>query len=1321
MLGAGGIFSFGAPLFAGGAANRGGGWIGGLAKGTIVMRKGIAILVVLALATLPAAALAQADGELLYNGDFSQYQESAELPSGWEFEAYDAANAEAYVQHDAEYGTCVVLHNSAANDARVYQNVPVEPDTVYEMSALVRTADVSGGTGASLSIDNYSADGTYCYSENLHGSNAWRRVTMYVRTGEGQTTLRAALRLGGYGTTASGEAAFCGASFKRGDAPSGATVINLATENGTVSHSSSAQEEPDAAVDTGTGMFLLIAAVTLLCAGLFCLLYRRVLRYDGGGLPGYGGSERFGLPCVLVAAFVLRLALSVVFYGHPTDINCFMAWGNALAGGGFSNFYTSGMFADYPPGYMYLCGFLSWVSGLLGLPYGSDAMAFLFKLPATLADLFSAYFVYRIARQRGLGEIFALVLAAVLALNPVLMFVSGAWGQIDTLLTLLLVLTCHFFLRDQKILAGAIYGVAILFKPQALMLGPILAVAYLADCFTPNWKRALTDAALAVAAALAALFVLSLPFKSTQPWDWLVEKYQSTAASYPYASIEAFNLFSMLGGNWKAVESTVLGLPFSFWGPVGIGLSVAFSAVLYWFGRKSRAGRDAALYLAGAVLIAGVFTLGHYMHERYLIPALMLLMMAYLCCRDRRVLVAYGALSVSALLNVLAAMYIINRTYARGAGYELVTFLGSLIEVASFAYLAYLAVDLLLLDRGKDALAAPQDGRETTFMQSVLGNAPLRGPVLPEQPYDRKLHYSRRDWIYLIALTVIYGVVALTNLGSLKAPQTDWQSSKAGETITVQFDRTRHVKQYWVNGNIQTGGTLLINAGAYSETFEQTYDDMFRWKAVDTDFTTNRVELILYSGSLRLNEIAFFDASGELIPVRLSGATKAQAALFDEQDTVPDKPSYFNGMYFDELYHARTAYEHLHNLKPYENSHPPLGKLFIMLGVAVFGMCPFGWRVVGALFGVGMLPVLYVFARRIFKKSEYALLAAGLFAFDFMHFTQTRIATIDVYAVFFILLMYYYMYQYIRMNFFVDGLTKTWKPLFLSGLFFGVGTACKWTCIYAGAGLAVLFFGSLVARYYEYLRLRTRGSAVHREQVSRFWSNAIKTCAMCCLFFIAIPFAIYFLSYLPYYLYEAGQSADSYYGLGSAVETWRKYQEFMYSYHSGLNATHPYQSMWYEWPFTIKPMWYYFNSYDNGSVISTLTASGNPAVWWVSTLGAAALLAARLTNRIKPDRALQILCVGVLANYLPWVLVSRCTFIYHFFATVPFLILAAVYGLEKLDERYEGLWFVKWAWLAFAVLFFVLLYPGLSGLPIPAEWAAVLHQLPGGKLLYGAP
>ncbi|MDT2263872.1 hypothetical protein P7H12_10120 [Paenibacillus larvae] len=87
--------------------------------------------------------------------------------------------------------------------------------------------------------------------------------------------------------------------------------------------------------------------------------------------------------------------------------------------------------------------------------------------------------------------------------------------------------------------------------------------------------------------------------------------------------------------------------------------------------------------------------------------------------------------------------------------------------------------------------------------------------------------------------------------------------------------------------------------------------------------------------------------------------------LFDEQKDAPYEPTYLNGTYFDEIYHARTAYEHLHQIEPYESTHPPLGKIFISAGIWLFGMNPLGWRIVGTLFGVGMIPLMYAFGKRL--------------------------------------------------------------------------------------------------------------------------------------------------------------------------------------------------------------------------------------------------------------------------------------------------------------------------------------------------------------------
>lgn len=1274
------------------------------------MKKILSILLIGVLLLVPAAALAEdgaSDGdELLFNGDFAVAAETAPLPAGWEFVTYQGGGESALGSYyaDEDCGNVLELDNFVRNDSRAVQTVEVTPNTVYRIVATVRTEDVYGDRGANLSIDNYGIDGTYCYSPDVVGTSDWQQIELYVRTGADQTQLSVALRLGGYGTMCTGKACFESVSCRVAGETGAASVVDLPSENGASGTSTgSAPKGPLSESTVFTVMLLVTAAVALLSAWL----YIRGLRDESLLMCIPKEKSTSWLYILLAAAFVLRLVLSLVFVGHSTDLNCFMAWGNAVLNGP-AQFYTSGMFADYPPGYMYVCGLLAAIGNALGLSYGSAGYVFLFKLPSTAADLAAAYLLYRIAKKNGVSESFSVAIAAIFVFCPVLAYVSGAWGQIDSLLMLLLVLVIFLLQKDKRIAAGALYGLAILIKPQALMLGPLLAAVYIIDIPGKTWKKRLIETVLAVAAAFAVIFLASLPFKGTQRWDWIIQKYVATSGSYPYASIEAFNFFALVGGNWARDAETLLGITYKTWGTIGIVLSVAASILFYYKGRR---GGNGAAYLAGALLLTGVFTLGHYMHERYLLPALLLLLMAYLYYRDRRLLLTFLWLSTAALLNVLAAMYIINHQTARGTFYDVITRVSAAVEVLGFGYLVYTAASICWHGRSLRPLPAPQN------KPAIAKAAEPELPVLPDGPTDTKLHYTKKDYILLLSLTAVYGVTAILNLGTLKSPESFWETSTTGEVAFVEFDEPTFVSEIWVHGNIMTGGTLLFSADDGAElTYAQTYDDMFRWDRSTFGTEVSEMQIMLYSGAVKINEIAFIGADGKPIAAHLMTVQGSQAGILDEQDTVPEYPSYFNGMYFDELYHGRTAYEHLHGLKPYENSHPPLGKILISLGIAVFGMNPFGWRIVGTLLGICMLPILYAFGKRMFKRSSYAFLTAALFAVDFMHFTQTRIATIDVYGVFFILLMFYYMYQYISMNFFVDGVKRTLRPLGLAGLFFGLGAASKWICFYAGGGLAVLFFWSLITRYREYRAIMKNGTKAERKQVAGFWLYTAQTLAWCCLFYLLIPALIYFASYLPYYLYEAKNAAS--YGLKDAFATFWNYQDFMYSYHSGLTATHSYQSSWYMWPFTLRPMWYYFGQTGAGEAM-TLTASGNPAVWWISSVGAVALFVLWSLGKIKKDRALQVICIGILANFLPWTLVSRCTFIYHFFATVPFILLATVYLLKSWEDRDPAAKPVKWVWLALALLLFILLYPGISGCPISYEWGAFLKKLPGGGMLYG--
>jgi dolichyl-phosphate-mannose--protein O-mannosyl transferase len=330
-----------------------------------------------------------------------------------------------------------------------------------------------------------------------------------------------------------------------------------------------------------------------------------------------------------------------------------------------------------------------------------------------------------------------------------------------------------------------------------------------------------------------------------------------------------------------------------------------------------------------------------------------------------------------------------------------------------------------------------------------------------------------------------------------------------------------------------------------------------------------------------------------------------------------------------------------------------------------------------------------------------------------MHFTQTRIATIDVYGVFFILLMFFFMYEYVRRDFFTAPLMEKLWPLALSGVAFGLGCASKWIGCYAGAGLAVVLFYHLFSAMFTAYKGHDKGAAKRR---ALFWDRLWLTAGWCCIWFLLVPGLIYFLSYFPYYRYEA--SIRPSYGLRDMWNTLIKNQKDMYNYHSQLTATHLCQSMWYQWPFTFKSVWFYVEKV--GGKISNISSTGNPAVWWISAVGAVCLFLEWVLGKVKKNPVHSILFVGVAANYLPWILVTRCVFLYHFFATVPFILLCTVYLLFLMEQENRRIHWIKWAWLGLAVVYFILLYPAISGLPTSFGYAGFLENvLPASVLYYG--
>ena len=134
-------------------------------------------------------------------------------------------------------------------------------------------------------------------------------------------------------------------------------------------------------------------------------------------------------------------------------------------------------------------------------------------------------------------------------------------------------------------------------------------------------------------------------------------------------------------------------------------------------------------------------------------------------------------------------------------------------------------------------------------------------------------------------------------------------------------------------------------------------------------------------------------------------------------------------------------------------------------------------------------------------------------------------------------------------------------------------------------------------------------------------------------------------------------------------------------------------------------------------------AFGNPAVWWTGLVAILFVLGYSVISqrsadaaRHMPDRddaydrAMPVIAVGFLSAYLPWVLVSRLTFIYHYFASVPFIILATAQGLRYLERHNKKLSHALMLVLGVAaVALFIAFYPYASGLEVSREWLARMN------------
>lgn len=978
---------------------------------------------------------------------------------------------------------------------------------------------------------------------------------------------------------------------------------------------------------------------------------------------------------LFLGALSLRLYLGYSSEGFTTDLDTFKSWANLANSVGFGQIYHEDIFLDYPPGYLYVLVFLEKLRLLLGLPMESQAYSLLIKMPSILADLFCGGAVLLLA-QRKLGEKSALLLSGAYLFCPAVFLNSAQWGQADSFCTAILLGSLLLLYQERYIPSAVLYGLSIACKPQMFIFAPL----YL---FFALKRRRFGMLGLGVLLAVGTLLLTALPFTQDFNFLWLLERYQSTLDYYSFYSVNAYNFWSLIGWNWKALPAGLAGDALDLLGAV-----IATVLCGVWvFRAKSRA----VVFYCPALLMAAMYAFSVKMHERYLFPALLFLLLSFVFTKDKGMLRAFALCAVAHYANVAYVLWQFREYYNSYNPNTGLTLALSAMQLAALGYAVWVGARVFL--RG--------DVR--------LGEVPQPGPLLDRSAVDSRFY--RRDWAALLLVTLAYACFAFSHLGDTQTALTSW-TPQQGESVVLEADGECAILTYLpgiapdsAHYAARVGVNIQVETSQDGETWTDcgtlTDGSVFAWKQYQLSTPGRYVRLTALDGSVTLNEASLF-YTGTRVQATVLSRDPAAQALVDEQQVVPAYTTYENSTYFDEIYHARTAYEHILGLEPYENTHPTLGKLIISLGIRIFGMNPFGWRFMGALFGVLMLPVLYHLLKQLFGRTRLCTAGTLLFAFDFMHFTQTRIATIDTYAVFFLLLMYDAMLVFLRRDLLRDSWKKLLPPLLACGVFTGLGIAAKWTAAYGALGLAALFFGKLLFTYWD---ARRRG-----EETVPLLMKCGKLCAWCCLFFLALPFGIYFGAFLP--ITTLSHNAENLWG------AFWNYQATMFRYHSTLEATHSFASPWYEWPLDIRPIWYFAGDTQEG--YSTISAFGNPLLWWagIPALGAAACLWWK-----ERFRWAGLVLAGFLSVYLPWVLVPRLTFIYHYFTAVPFLVVALCGVFSLLYQRggfarqltfpggiqCSGATLLLAAFTAACLLLFAVYFPVLSGSPTTRDYANALE------------
>jgi dolichyl-phosphate-mannose--protein O-mannosyl transferase len=424
---------------------------------------------------------------------------------------------------------------------------------------------------------------------------------------------------------------------------------------------------------------------------------------------------------------------------------------------------------------------------------------------------------------------------------------------------------------------------------------------------------------------------------------------------------------------------------------------------------------------------------------------------------------------------------------------------------------------------------------------------------------------------------------------------------------------------------------------------------------------------------------------------------------------------------FDESFYGKAAVDLLNNRFSFD-VHPPLARILFWISAKVGGVEPdfyfssigvpfphpgyFGIRLLPRLVGVFLPLVVYGVGREIKLTVWAAFVAAMLATLDNALLVMSRFALPDIFIVFFGFLSLYAVLRATR--------TGSWGLVVAAGLCAGVATSVKWSGLsFTGIAVAIC-----LAAY-----LKDRKTAT--------LAKGALVLALVATVYVASFAALFEVGYrtgkdaaymTPAFKATLEGPPDEFarFAKPAAPENFvGKFRELNRMMAGGVNnikSGHRYASKWYSWPVTGRTV-LFWRGYKAGREASVYLI-GNPVVWWLSTLAMAALLvsmagripaALRRRDGSRFAKAEAVVAMCYVANYAPFVLITREMFLYHYLAA----LVAAILALAIMVEKSRRPVLVGTTIIVCAFAAFVWFAPLTYGLGLPKGGFEARMWLPG--------